>query len=130
MDMAYPAGVRTMPPLAFPGPLEYCTSGAPASSAQRTTASYRTPNHDAAEGCEAFNAVRHAITWIVRGLLSTVDRTPMPCSCRGRVHVHAASASAAFNLRRRVGSGGRPPAYAGAAWGARRRETWRASSGG
>lgn len=34
MDMAYPAGVRTMPALALPGLLEYCTSGGPASSAQ------------------------------------------------------------------------------------------------
>ena len=34
MDMAYPAGVRTMPALAFPGLLEYCTSWGPASSAK------------------------------------------------------------------------------------------------
>lgn len=40
MDMAYPAGVRTMPALTFPGLLEYCTSWGPASSAQLAPASY------------------------------------------------------------------------------------------
>ncbi len=41
MDMAYPAGVRTIPALAFPGLLEYCTSCGPASSAHCTTHSCR-----------------------------------------------------------------------------------------
>ena len=49
MDMAYPAGVRTMPALAFPGLLEYCTSWGPVSSAQCAHPSCRRPNSDARE---------------------------------------------------------------------------------